>query len=103
MCTLSVLSRYNITYFASAGDSGWGAQWPSSVPWVVSAGGTTVQRDHTGNFLGESCWGRMHRVPAAVLARLKSGQIRPSSMDRGHGLTFSMDCLATLFCGTLLT
>jgi subtilase family serine protease len=46
-----------ITYFASAGDSGWGAQFPSSVPWVVSAGGTTVQRDHTGNFLGESCWG----------------------------------------------
>jgi len=46
-----------ITTFASAGDSGWGAGFPSSVPWVVSAGGTTVQRDHTGNFLGESCWG----------------------------------------------
>ena len=46
----------NITYFASAGDSGWGAQYPSSSPWVVSAGGTTINRDASGNFLSESCW-----------------------------------------------
>ena len=45
-----------ITYFASAGDSGWGAQYPSSSPWVVSAGGTTVNRDANQNFLSESCW-----------------------------------------------
>jgi kumamolisin len=45
-----------IVYFASAGDSGWGAQYPSSSPWVVSAGGTTVNRDASGNFLSESCW-----------------------------------------------
>ena len=46
----------NITYFASAGDSGWGAAYPSSSPWIVSAGGTTVNRDASGNFLSESCW-----------------------------------------------
>lgn len=46
----------NITYFASAGDSGWGAAYPSSSPWVVSAGGTTINRDASGNFLNESCW-----------------------------------------------
>jgi subtilase family serine protease len=46
-----------ITYFASAGDSGWGAAYPSSSPWVVSAGGTTINRDANGNFLSESCWG----------------------------------------------
>ena len=45
-----------ITYFASAGDSGVGAAYPSSSPWVVSAGGTTVNRDANGNFLSESCW-----------------------------------------------
>jgi subtilase family serine protease len=45
-----------ITFFASAGDSGLGAQWPSSSPWVVSAGGTTVNRDASGNFQSESCW-----------------------------------------------
>jgi subtilase family serine protease len=45
-----------ITYFASAGDSGVGAAYPSSSPWVVSAGGTTVNRDANGNFQSESCW-----------------------------------------------
>jgi kumamolisin len=45
-----------ISYFVAAGDSGWGAQYPSSSPWVVSAGGTTVNRDEDGNFLSESCW-----------------------------------------------
>jgi len=54
-----VFYRYywkRIAYFASAGDSGWGAQYPSSSPWVVSAGGTTVNRDSSGNFVNESCW-----------------------------------------------
>lgn len=54
-----VFYRYypnRITYFASAGDSGWGAAYPSSSPWVVSAGGTTVNRDVNGNFVNESCW-----------------------------------------------
>ena len=58
--TDDVFYRYswkNITYFASAGDSGWGAQYPSSSPWVVSAGGTTVNRDASQNFVSESCWG----------------------------------------------
>jgi kumamolisin len=46
----------DITFFASAGDSGCGAAYPSSSPWVVSAGGTTVNRDSNGNFTSESCW-----------------------------------------------
>jgi kumamolisin len=46
----------NISYFASAGDSGCGAAYPSSSPYVVSAGGTTVNRDSSGNFVNESCW-----------------------------------------------
>jgi subtilase family serine protease len=57
--TDDVFYRYHpkrITYFASAGDSGWGAQYPSSSPWVVSAGGTTINRDANGNFVNESCW-----------------------------------------------
>jgi kumamolisin len=55
----NVFYRYSwnkISYFASAGDSGWGAQYPSSSPWIVSAGGTTVNRDVNGNFLSETCW-----------------------------------------------
>lgn len=57
--TDDVFYRYHwshTSYFASAGDSGWGAGYPSSSPWVVSAGGTTVNRDVNGNFLNESCW-----------------------------------------------
>jgi subtilase family serine protease len=46
-----------ITFFASAGDAGLGPQYPSVSPWVVSAGGTTVNRDAAGNFVSESCWG----------------------------------------------
>ena len=47
----------NVAYFASAGDSGCGAAYPSSSPWVVSAGGTTVNRKTTNEgFVSESCW-----------------------------------------------
>jgi kumamolisin len=46
----------NLTYFASAGDSPAEVLYPSASPWVVSAGGTTVNRDVNGNFLSESCW-----------------------------------------------
>jgi len=46
-----------ISYFFSAGDSGLGAQYPSSSPWVISAGGTTINRDPTTQaFQSESCW-----------------------------------------------
>ena len=49
-------SPFNITYFASAGDIGAEVLYPSSSPWVVSAGGTTINRNSSGNFLNESCW-----------------------------------------------
>ena len=29
--------------------------YPSASPWVVSAGGTTVNRNASGNFVNESC------------------------------------------------
>ena len=46
----------NVTYFASAGDSGGAIEYPATSPWVVSAGGTTINRDASGNFQSESCW-----------------------------------------------
>jgi kumamolisin len=45
-----------ITYFAGAGDSGGQVAYPSTSPWVVSVGGTTINREANGNFLNESCW-----------------------------------------------
>jgi kumamolisin len=43
--------------FASAGDAGCGGLYPSSSPWVISAGGTSVLRNSDGTFNSESCWG----------------------------------------------
>ncbi|MGB8009973.1 MAG: hypothetical protein WCF68_00035 [Terriglobales bacterium] len=53
--------HYNYTIptvtFASAGDSGCGAAYPSSNPWLTSAGGTSVLRTASNDhFSSESCW-----------------------------------------------
>lgn len=46
-----------VMVFASAGDSGCGAAYPSSNPWLVSAGGTSVVRKSTNlDFSSEACW-----------------------------------------------
>jgi len=46
----------NVVYFASAGDSGLGPDYPSVSPNVVSAGGTRIRRN-SGLFTGEEdCW-----------------------------------------------
>jgi kumamolisin len=45
-----------IVYFFSAGDWGLLPLYPSPSPFVVSVGGTTLERDSSGNFTGESCW-----------------------------------------------
>jgi subtilase family serine protease len=48
---------FKTAYFASAGDSGCGAAYPSSSPWLVSAGGTTVYRNSVSlAFKSEGCW-----------------------------------------------
>lgn len=50
------MSTPTVVYFASAGDSGLGPDYPSVSPNVVSAGGTTVIRS-SGQFQGvEDCW-----------------------------------------------
>lgn len=72
--TESTLDSYftgkGVTYFASSGDNGGKVIWPSASPNVVSAGGTSVNRDSNGNFTGESTWSdagggasRMEPVP----------------------------------------
>jgi subtilase family serine protease len=45
-----------VVYFGSAGDAGLGPAYPSISPNVISAGGTRVVRDSSGNFTGETCW-----------------------------------------------
>jgi subtilase family serine protease len=46
----------HITYFAAAGDAAAEVGYPSTSPWVISAGGTTVNRNSSLAFVSESCW-----------------------------------------------
>jgi kumamolisin len=44
-----------VVYFASSGDDKI-VEYPSASPYVVSAGGTTINRDASGDFTGETAW-----------------------------------------------
>jgi kumamolisin len=46
----------DVVYFAAAGDSGGHVGYPSVSPFVVSAGGTTINRNGSGDFTSESAW-----------------------------------------------
>jgi subtilase family serine protease len=45
-----------IVYFASSGDTGGATIYPGTSPDVVSAGGTSVNRDKNKNFISETGW-----------------------------------------------
>jgi subtilase family serine protease len=45
-----------VVYFASAGDSGGQVGYPSVSPFVVSAGGTYIARNGSGDFMYEEAW-----------------------------------------------
>jgi len=56
-----------ILAFASAGDSGYGVGYPSTNPWVISAGGTSIVRNSTTlKYASESCWGGSGGGPSVV-------------------------------------
>ena len=61
--------QHGVVYFASSGDSGGVVGWPSVSPYVVSAGGTTVQRDGSGNFTGEKGWSGSGGGPSTLVPR----------------------------------
>ncbi len=48
-------SGTNVVFFASAGDSS-GTGVPSALPNVISVGGTTINRDASGNFISQTTW-----------------------------------------------
>ena len=52
----SYFSNPKVAYFGSSGDSGGKVIWPSASAYVLSAGGTSVNRDSNGNFTSESAW-----------------------------------------------
>lgn len=45
-----------IIYITSSGDFSAPARYPSSSPYVISAGGTMINRDSSGNYLNQVAW-----------------------------------------------
>jgi subtilase family serine protease len=45
-----------VTFLAASGDSGTGTLYPAVSPFVMSVGGTSLQVDAAGNYLGEKAW-----------------------------------------------
>jgi kumamolisin len=52
----SHFTNSTVVYTASSGDTGGANIYPSVSPDVVSAGGTTINRDRNGNFVSETGW-----------------------------------------------
>ena len=56
-----------ILAFASSGDGGYGVGYPSTNPWVISAGGTSILRNSSNSkFASESCWGGSGGGPSTI-------------------------------------
>ncbi len=63
-----------VVYFAASGDNGGMNIYPSVSPNVVSAGGTTINRDSSGAFISETAWSGSGGGPSKY-------QPRPSFQD----------------------
>ncbi len=46
----------NVIFTASSGDNGDGVEYPAASPYVIAVGGTSINTDPTGAYLGESGW-----------------------------------------------
>lgn len=75
---------HETTYFASAGDSPGDIIYPSTSPWVVSVGGTSIDRDAAGNFLDESCWNDVTGGSGGGFSAVESWA-NPPSISAGLG------------------
>jgi len=64
----SPFTKSKVVFFASTGD-GDSPLFPAVAPNVVAAGGTTVNRTPTGDFISESSWNDAGAGPSAFFAR----------------------------------
>jgi len=44
------------SFFVASGDGGHGVEWPAASPYVIAVGGTMLNVDGSGNYLGETAW-----------------------------------------------
>lgn len=58
-----------VVYFASSGDSGGQVGYPSTSPFVISVGGTTIIRNSKGLFTNETGWSSAGGGPSTIEPR----------------------------------
>lgn len=77
--------HHGIVYIGSSGDNLAPARYPSVSPHVISAGGTSIQRDANGNFVGEVVWQNPNLPVGEKLSGVSGGpslyEPRPSYQD----------------------
>ncbi len=52
----SYFNKSGVTFTAASGDNGSGTIWPSTSPYVVGVGGTTLNIGSGGNYVSETAW-----------------------------------------------
>ena len=73
-----------VVYFAASGDTGGSNIYPSTSPYVVSSGGTSIHRSSSGAFLSESGWSGSGGGPSKYEPRpgYQSGVANTSTIHR---------------------
>ncbi len=75
-----------VTFVAASGDDGAGTIWPAASPNVLSTGGTTLNIDSSGNYLGETAWsgsgGGLSPYESQPTYQSQSGLVTQSSTQR---------------------
>ncbi|HEV3345031.1 MAG TPA: S53 family peptidase [Pirellulales bacterium] len=75
-----------VTFVAASGDSGAGTIWPGASPNVLSTGGTTLNIDSSGNYLGETAWtgsgGGLSLYESQPTYQSQSGLVTQSATQR---------------------
>jgi subtilase family serine protease len=66
------LQSRGVAFFASAGDGGHGVEYPSTSPFVVGVGGTTVTYDQYGNWVSEAVWNNSLGSTGGGLSRFEA-------------------------------
>jgi kumamolisin len=80
----SYFTKSSVVYFAAAGD-GPGVIWPSASPNVVSAGGTSLSRDASGNFQAELAWSSTGGGPSKYESRPPYQQVISQIVGKKRG------------------
>ncbi len=82
----------NVVYFAASGDTGGVNGYPSVSPYVVSAGGTTINRSPSGVFTSETGWDRSGGGPSRYETKLSyQNNVAGTSSTRRSAPDLSFD------------